>query len=76
MGVVTVVCPFVTKWRLLNVPDNRNRYDLITAVTTDRTVPVMFALHSYLQKQVCSEENYLSVNLSDIKVFLLSTSSI
>lgn len=76
MGVVTVVCPFVAKWRLLNIPDNRNRYDLITAVSTDRTVPVMFALHFYLQKQVCSEENYLSVNLSDIKVFLLSTSSI
>lgn len=62
MGVVTV-CPFVKKWSLLNIPDNRNRYDLITAVTTDRTVPVMFALHLYLQKQVCSEENYLSVNL-------------
>lgn len=63
MGGVTVVCPFVTKWRLLNIPDNRNRYDLIIAVTTDGTVPVMFALHLYLQKQVCSEENYLSVNL-------------
>lgn len=23
----------------------------------------MFALHLYLQKQVCSEENYLSANL-------------
>lgn len=62
MGVVTV-CPFVIKGSLLNIPDNRNRYDLITAVTTDRTVPVMFALRLYLQKQVCSEENYLSVNL-------------
>lgn len=63
MGVVIVVCPFVAKWRLINIPDNRSRYDLITAVTTDGTVPVTFALHLYLQKQVCSEENYLSENL-------------
>lgn len=63
MGVVTVVCPFIAEWGLINIPDNRSRYGLITAVTTDRTVPVTFALHLYLEKQVCSEENYLSVDL-------------